>query len=191
MQWAKPLTVAIAASFIVGLGITWRCVTAADPPAGPTTCPAAGMEMKAPATNAAMQALQGLSGTWVSTDPVKEGDKPRKLIFKSVAKDSAVMEVMFPGSDEEMIDMYTVDGQGVALTHYCAMGNQPHMRAKGIENGVLKFEYVGGGNIKNREDPHMDAVEITIQGDRLTENWTFYQGGQTKQAKFEFKRQAP
>jgi hypothetical protein len=190
MHRARFLTFAIAASLIVGLGITWPGVTAAEPSAGPTTCPA-GMEMKAPATNAAMEALQGLAGVWVSTDPVKEGEKPRKLIFKATSKGSAVMEVMFPGSDEEMIDMYTVDGNGVALTHYCSMGNQPHMRAKGVENGVLKFEYVGGSNIKNREDPHMDAVELTIQGDRLTENWTFYQGGQTRQVMFEFKRQAP
>ena len=31
---------------------------------------------------------------------------------------------------DEMVNLYTSGEQGVVMTHYCHMGNQPRMRAK-------------------------------------------------------------
>ncbi len=42
---------------------------------------------------------------------------------------------MYPGMEHEMTNMYTLDGNTLVMTHYCAGGNQPRMRATGVENG--------------------------------------------------------
>jgi hypothetical protein len=70
------------------------------------------------------------------------------------------------------------------------MGNQPRMKATGIKDGVVRFEFVDGGNIKSRDDPHMDSLEITIKGDTLVEKWCNYGQGKTQgEVTFEFKKQ--
>lgn len=138
----------------------------------------------------ALDAIRALAGTWTPVAPPEAGKKSGSVVFRVVSGDSAVIETMFPGTDEEMINMYTLDGDSVMLTHYCAMGNQPHMRLTSSEKGVLKFEFVDGGNLKSRAEAHMDSVELTVNGDRLTEKWSSYRGDKvTGYHTFEFKRQ--
>lgn len=155
----------------------------------PRSAKAADAMPAATAKNANMDTIRGLVGTW---EPVAsaDGKKMGTLVFKSTSANSVVMETMFPGSEHEMVNMYSADGDSVLFTHYCAMGNQPRMRLKSAADGVLKFEYVDGANLKSRDDPHMDSVELMIKGDRLTEKWSFYAGGKvTNVETFEFTRQ--
>jgi hypothetical protein len=136
-----------------------------------------------------MDTIRGLVGTW---EPVAsaDGKKMGNLVFKLTSAGSVVMETMFPGTDHEMVNMYSADGDTVLFTHYCSMGNQPRMRLKSAEDGVLKFEYLDCSNVKSRDDPHMDSLELTIKGDRLTEKWSFYASGKvTHEETFEFTRQ--
>src|SRR4051812_46601781 len=139
--------------------------------------------------NSAFEAISELTGAWVAVG-APEGQKPMTLVFKSTAGGSAIVETMFPGSDREMVNIYSLDGDGVLLTHYCHLGNQPRMRAISADNGVLQFTYVDAGNLKSRDDVHMDSVQLTIKGNQLIENWAMYQDGKvTGQHSFEFKRQ--
>src|SRR5258706_5409937 len=71
--------------------------------------------------------IRALSGTWVATAAPENGQNPMSLVFKPTACGSAMMESMFPGTDEEMVNMFTEDGRGLLMTHYCRMGNQPRM----------------------------------------------------------------
>jgi hypothetical protein len=138
----------------------------------------------------ALDKLKALEGTWAMT-PAKPDEKPMTVIFHPTAAGSAVVETMFPGGDHEMINVFTADGDAVVMTHYCAMGSQPRMKAADAKGNVLKFEFVDAGNIKSRDEAHMDAVTLTIDGDKLTEDWSFYQDGKVMEHKvFEFHRQA-
>src|SRR2546421_637944 len=96
---------------------------------------------KPAAKNAAFDAIAALTGTWVAVG-APEGSKPMTLVFKPTAGGSAIIETMFPGSDREMVNVYSIDGSGVLLTHYCHLGNQPRLRATSAENGVLEFNFV-------------------------------------------------
>jgi hypothetical protein len=128
----------------------------------------------------ALDALKALVGTWATEKPMAEGHMAGQTLtttFRVTAGGSAVEEVMFPGGDHEMVNLYTTDGQAVTLTHYCAMGNQPTMKATSVADGVIRFEFVGGGNIASRDAPHMDSLEITIKGNHLTEKWAMYAEG--------------
>src|SRR6266849_5086593 len=99
-------------------------------------------QMQAVSKPSPIDQLRALSGTWVATTPPEKGQKPMSVVFKPTAGGSAVMESMFPGSDEEMVNMFTQDGRGLLMTHYCRMGNQPRMRLASADNGVLRFEFI-------------------------------------------------
>jgi len=140
-----------------------------------------------PKAAASLDKLKALSGTW-STQAT--GDKPAMTItFRPTSNGSAVIETMSPGTPMEMINMYTADGDTVLLTHYCAMGNQPHMKLERSAGKTMKFDFVDGGNIKSRDDAHMDSVALTVDGDKLTEDWTSVADGkELEKAKFELHR---
>jgi hypothetical protein len=138
-----------------------------------TTAP--GASPKKPKSDV-FEAIKGLAGTWESTKTAP-GEKPVQVIFKLTSAGTAVMETLGVGTDYEMIDMYTLDGDTLVMTHYCAMGNQPRLKATGIKDGVIKLNYVDGGNLKSRDQNHMDSLEISIKGDTLVEKWTSYENG--------------
>ena len=61
---------------------------------------------------------------------------------------------------------YTPEGSDVVMTHYCVLGNQPQMRAKGgSSDGKLHFDFVGGGNLDARKDKHMHGAVLTFIDD--------------------------
>jgi hypothetical protein len=96
---------------------------------------------------------------------------------------------MLPGTAHEMVNMYHLDGEKLMMTHYCAQGIQPRMKLASSDKGVLKFEFQDCTNLKSRDDPHMDSVELDIAADKLIENWAYYQDGKvTEHAKFELHR---
>jgi len=130
-------------------------------------------------TPAALDRLRALAGTWVSKPVEAMGNKPMTVTFKVTANDSAVVETMFPGTDHEMVNMYYADGDGVMMTHYCGMGVQPRMRLAPADDRakVMKFSFVDCTNLKSRDEAHMDSVDMTIDGDKLVEDWSYYQDG--------------
>ena len=138
-----------------------------------------------------LKAISALEGTWTQISPAPPaGQKAATLVFRPTAGGSAVMETMSPGSDHEMLNVYTEDDKGVLLTHYCLMGNQPRMRLTSIKDGVMTFEYVDAGNLKSRDEAHMDSLVITVKGDTMTQDWSMYQDGKvTGHHIFELKRQ--
>lgn len=144
---------------------------------------------KPPQSNPAFDALKSLAGTWVAVEPDDVKAKHGELVFRLTSGKSAMIETMFPGHDHEMINMYTLAGDTVYMTHYCAMGNQPRLKLASFDKNVLVFEYVDGGNLKSRDEPHMDSLVLTIGKDTLTQKWNSYANGKPGDAHtFEFKR---
>ena len=139
-----------------------------------------------PKASATLDRIKKLEGTWSMPGP---DGKPMNITFKPTAGGSAVIETMFPGSKEEMVNLYTADGDKILVTHYCALGQQPRMKQAATDDKTIKFEFVDGGNIESRDDAHMDSVALTIDGDTLTETWSFYSGGKVVDTKtFDLKR---
>jgi hypothetical protein len=60
-----------------------------------------------------------------------------------------LVERLFPGAPQEMTTVYHREGADLALTHYCAGGNQPRMRARApaADANVLEFAFDGGTNL--------------------------------------------
>jgi hypothetical protein len=147
-----------------------------------------------PATNDSpgFERFKQLAGEWVGVS-----DKPEHAagalgaVFKVTSAGSAVEETMMPGTPYEMINMIHPDGDDIVLTHYCAEGNQPEMKAPDkIEGKDVAFQFVRGGNMKSIKDSHMHSVTYTfVDKDRLRTKWVNYENGKPAgTVVFEYKR---
>jgi hypothetical protein len=136
-------------------------------------------KLPAPPTNAALEKMKKLAGTWLLAD--KDGKPTDQIasIIKVTAGGSAIHETLFPGQPHEMISIYTVDGSDLVMTHYCVLGNQPRMKAdpKSPANQIV-WRFVGGTNLDPKKDKHMHEATLTIvDDDRLEVNGIGWENG--------------
>lgn len=122
-----------------------------------------------PPTNAALEKMKKLAGTWLLVD--KDGRPTDQIasIIKVTAGGSAVHETLFPGQPHEMVSVYTAEGPDLIMTHYCVLGNQPRMKAdpKSSTHQIV-FRFAGGANLDPKKDKHMHEATLTIvDEDRL------------------------
>lgn len=129
-----------------------------------------------PATDAQRAALldtmKSLEGAWTMVDP--EGKTITASVFSVSSSGSVVREIMFPGQPHEMTNVYHMDGPTMVVTHYCAAGNQPRMRARpGTEPGVIAFEFDSVTNLTKPDEHRMDGLVLTIKdSDHVVAKWT-------------------
>jgi hypothetical protein len=138
-----------------------------------------GANLPAPPTNAGLEKMKKLAGTWLAAD--KDGNPTDQVvsIIKVTAGGSAVHETLFPGQPLEMISVYTADGADLVMTHYCVLGNQPRMKAdpKSPPNQIV-FQFAGGTNLDVAKDKHMHEATLTIvSDDRIELKGTAWENG--------------
>ena len=109
-------------------------------------------------------------------------EKEVHVQFKVTAGGSAVVETEFPGTDHEMVTVITQDGADLALTHYCMLGNQPHMKADGKGAAdKIPFQFVSVGNANPDKDMFMHDVTYTfVDKDTLKSEWTHCHDGKVQ-----------
>ena len=123
-------------------------------------------KLPAPKTNAGLEKMKKLVGTWMVADKDGKATDQVASIIKLTAGGSAVVETLYPGQPMEMVSVYTADGSDLVMTHYCVLGNQPRMKAdpKSPANQIV-FKFAGGTNLDPAKDKHMHAATLTIVGD--------------------------
>ncbi len=133
----------------------------------------------APPTNAGLEKMKKLAGTWLAAD--KDGKPTDQVVsvIKVTAGGSAVLETLFPGQPHEMVSVYTADGPDLIMTHYCVLGNQPRMKADpSAPPNQLVFRFAGGTNLDPAKDKHMHEATLTIVGDdRIEVRGTGWENG--------------
>jgi hypothetical protein len=134
--------------------------------------------------------LKKLVGSWQGSAKMGDQTVPVTFVYELTAGGSAVVERLFPGTPHEMLSVYTVEGDGVAMTHYCAMGNHPKMVLKKSDAHGLAFELAGAEGLRSPADPHMHAMSVAwVDGDHVHETWTSFDKGVAKDTKtFELAR---
>jgi len=140
--------------------------------------------------------LKKLAGDWTHKED-KSGKEMVMLRYRVISGGSAVEEEMMPGSPDGMTSIYHLDNGNLVMTHYCSIGNQPHLKAtKASTASKMEFECVvgGGGNMKSEKDMHIHHLVLTfVSDDHFTQEWSANkdgkQAGQTD--KFEAYRKAP
>jgi hypothetical protein len=137
--------------------------------------------LAADTTTARFDNLKALAGEWTMSG----GDGSVAVTYRVTAGGSAVVETLFPGAPHEMVTMYTIDKGELVLTHYCAEGNQPRMKAvKSGDANAIAFKFDGGGNIKSSKDGHRhEATFAFIDPDHVKSTWLFYNDGKAGETK--------
>ncbi len=117
-------------------------------------------------THAGLERMKKLAGTWVEAD--KDGKPTDKVVsvVKVIAGGSTVVETFFPEQPMEMVSVYHLDKADLVMTHYCALGNQPRMKAdpKSPANQI-KWVFAGGTNFDPAKDMHMHEGTLTFVDD--------------------------
>jgi len=146
--------------------------------------------VKNAAKNAGFEKIKALAGEWEVTPIDAKGEMHGGAVsYKVTAGGSAVLETLFAGTPHEMLTTYYLDGEDLALTHYCMLHNRPHMRAeRQASQDKLVFKCKEGDKIESED--HMHQVTFTfIDGDHFKTEWVMYKGGKQDSAhSFDLKR---
>lgn len=128
------------------------------------------VEHDAKAQAALLDKLKPLAGTWEMAD--EKGQKQVAIVSKVSSNGAVYCETMFPGTPHEMTNMYHMDGSGLVVTHYCALGNQPRMRCVGqTAPNVFVFRPDGGTNIAKGQ-MFMGEMTLTIvDNNHIRQQW--------------------
>lgn len=121
---------------------------------------------KASPAAASLEKMKKLVGTWVAAD--KDGKPTDQVVsvVKLTGAGSVVHETLFPGQPHEMVSMYHLDGNDLVMTHYCALGNQPRMKADPQSpTNQIHFVFAGGTNFDPAKDKHMHEGTVTFFDD--------------------------
>ena len=119
-----------------------------------------------------MAKLTALEGEWTLVDENGSDTGVVGAVFKPTANRSAVSEVMMPGGDHEMLNVYHADGDRVLMTHYCAAGNQPRLEVVPAGEDRLELRFDSITNLPHEGANHMHQAEFQLRGpDRLTTYW--------------------
>lgn len=122
----------------------------------------------AASTAALLDRVKAMAGEWTVEMP---GSPSGTCVFAVSSGGSVVREIMFPGTEHEMTNLYHMDGDSLVLTHYCAGGNQPRMRAEAGDGTRLKFEF---DSVTDRQQSEhcMGSMTLTIvDADHATADW--------------------
>jgi hypothetical protein len=114
-----------------------------------------------------------------------------KSNFKAVASNTAMLETLNVSGMEEMVTLYSVDKDGIALVHYCPTNNQARMRAIPEPGDVkeLVFTFRGAGNLPNLEDGHEHKLVIEFHDkDHIVEHWTWRKSGKDTEMVYHLAR---
>ena len=135
----------------------------------------------------AFDRLAALQGEWQG---IADGVNTT-LIYTLTANGSTLMEQCRPEKGHEMITMFTVDGDHLIATHYCAARNQPQMVSGvpgDLQRGVT-FSLLRVTGMKTPGDWHNTGVTVTLDDkDHITQRWTYLYKGKTGTTVFHYTR---
>ena len=128
---------------------------------------------------AAFEHLSSLVGEWKG---IQDGIDIT-LTYTLTADGSTLMEEFRPAKGPVMITMFTVDGDHMIATHYCAAGNQPQMVTETIselQNQTLVFSLLRVTGMTTPEDFHNTGLEVQLEDqNHFSQKWTYQYKGET------------
>lgn len=133
--------------------------------------------------------LKAMAGDWEGLAP--DGTVMGRWTYRVTAGGSALVETIFAGSEHEMLTVYHMEGDELVLTHYCVLGNQPHMHADAdAPEGTIRFEATHVGNLGAETNPAMKQGTLVFHEDgTVSSTWNAFAGDEpTMTAGFRLRR---
>lgn len=136
----------------------------------------------------AFDRLKTLVGQWDGTDPT---GKQVEDTIRTVSDNTALEETFQTEKDNQMVTMYTPEGNRPALTHYCSKGNQPHLQTPAVtaSSNEFAFAFTGAANLASNDDMHMHGMTLKIEdNDHFSETRTLMANGKEQTETFHLTR---
>ena len=129
--------------------------------------------------------MKSLAGSYEATTPGIEGSS--KVLYEVTSSGHAILEKLNEGGDHEMTSVYYLEGIDLAMVHYCAIGNRPHMRLDRANSTLddLRFEFdANATDVDPAKDEHIHSARFVFKPDGSAESiWTFWKDGREDHAK--------
>ncbi len=126
--------------------------------------------------------MKDLVGVWEGKIDMGKGMETLRVTYELTSAGNAIVERFAAGKPHEMVTVYHDFGGKLTMTHYCSLGNQPHMELTGSGGSELVFvlsEKMPG--IASLNEMHMHGLRIALEGkDSITNTWTLYDQGVKK-----------
>ena len=135
---------------------------------------------KPASTGPTLEHIRKMVGAWYAADDDGKPTDQLMSTYRVTAGGSAIVEVLFPGQNHEMMSVYHMDGGDLVMTHYCALGNQPRYRARwGKNDKQIVWDFRGAGNMHSEKEAHMHDGVVDILGtDRYFAKWHQHKDGE-------------
>lgn len=125
-----------------------------------------------------LQKMKSLEGEWQGVTVMDGKEMPVTVTYKTSSNGSVVVETLLPGTPHEMVSVYYDDNGKLSMTHYCAVGNQPHFTLGESNGDNMTLVFAGGSNLDPAKDGYMHEVDFDFEGSsKIIEKWTYYQNG--------------
>jgi hypothetical protein len=141
-----------------------------------------------PAPSNAFDRLKTLVGEWHGTDPT---GKQVEDTIRLVSNNTALEETFQSDKDNQMVTMYTPEGNRLTLTHYCSKGNQPRLQTPAVtaSSNEFAFAFTGAASLASNDDMHMHGMTLKIEdNDHFSEIWTLMANGKEQTETFHLTR---
>lgn len=128
------------------------------------------------------ETMKAFIGTWEGKGDIGKGSETVKVTYELTSAGNALLERLFPGTPHEMMTVYYDFKGKLNMTHYCSLGNRPHMELVNSIPGSLEFVLSEKDpGISSLKEMHMHRLKITIDGkESITHNWTLFDNGKKK-----------
>ena len=128
--------------------------------------------------------MKDLVGVWngKGTEMGKEMEQ-LKVIYELTSAGNAIVERFAAGTPHEMVTVYHDYNGKLTMTHYCSLGNQPHMelRNPGEKNNMTFELSEKAPGLVSLNETHMHTLAIVVNGkESITQTWTLYDKGVKK-----------
>ncbi len=137
-----------------------------------------------------LEKLKTLVGTWQGTTVMDGKEMPVSVIYETSSNGSIVVETLFPGTPHEMVSVYYDENGKLGMTHYCAIGNQPHMTLDKSSDTEIDLVFASGTNLDTKKDHFMHDVSFDFKDNNsMVQEWTSFENGKEKEvATFTFTK---
>ncbi len=126
--------------------------------------------------------MKELVDVWEGTTDMGKGTQTIKATYELTSAGNAILERLFVGLPHEMVTVYHDYKGKLTMTHYCSLGNQPHMELMNPgENNMLFVLSEKNHGLSSLNETHMHALKISFDSkDGITHTWSLYEKGEKK-----------
>lgn len=126
--------------------------------------------------------MKELAGVWEGKADMGKGMETIKATYELTSAGNAIVERLFAGQPHEMVTVYYDFKGKLSMTHYCSLGNQPHMELMNPGENTMMFVLSRKNpNLASVKETHMHSLTISFDSkDSITQTWTLYEKGKKK-----------